>query len=127
MLFMLQYYVLSHNINQPDVIITEVGLMSFLKRILREGITLDTPVVQPLPDSSLLLPTPIGLPLTLNLTQVYVASSKGTLRLSGVPTITDILNGRLYSTKMTANINMKPTSVLLLQFFTDVFKREHQS
>ena len=80
-----------------------------MERVLREGIQISRPYIEPIPDCSLILPTPVGLPLNLNITQVWVASADGSVKISGMPTMTDVMRGRLIPNQIKADIDIKPT------------------
>ena len=86
-----------------------MALIPTIERVMREGITIDRPYIIPIPDCSLILPTPIGLPLNVNLTKVSVVSAYGSMVVSGLPSINDIIRGRIFPNKITTKIDMKPT------------------
>ena len=80
-----------------------------LEEIVREGVTIRRPLIKTIPDNSLVLPTPVGLPLTLNLTQLYLVSCKGSAVATGLPSLADMIMGRTVPDTITVNVNMKPT------------------
>ena len=74
----------------------EMSGLPSLERLLTEGKkSIDLLEVLPSGESTLLLPTPIGLPVSVNASFMGIMRLSGYLELVGMPSIRELLNGRL--------------------------------
>lgn len=63
----------------------------------------------PLVDNCVILPTPIGLPITLNLTSVVVAHVHGMVTPLNIPSMRDIFSRSTLPSELKVSLDLKPS------------------
>ena len=96
-----------------------LGSIPELIRSLEQGVELDK-IMTLSYHSSLTIPTPTGLPLSLNLSSVGVTNLKGSIKLDG--DIYKILD-RQHGEDIIASIDLTPEYVVLYSIYINIFRR----